>query len=164
MYDPPSCIDCGVCQPGEYIPSGQCSGVVNASNGLVTVQPNCQQCPLCEEGKYLVKRCTGTSYGTPDHICQPCASCPQDTYVAPCAQQGNMSLVEWSGSAVPPDAGRCVPCGNCSSGYYTSTRCDGKVTTDVHQCSKCNSKCPFGTYMLAACKGNTFEFDSNDCR
>jgi hypothetical protein len=36
----------------------------------------------------LAKVCRET-LGSPDHICQPCAKCPRDTYVASCGSKGS---------------------------------------------------------------------------
>jgi len=64
----------------------------------------------------------------------------------------------------PSDAGRCAPCRNCSQGFYTSGRCSGATAVDIRTCSRCQSKCPHGTYMHEVCRGDTFSPDSNDCR
>jgi hypothetical protein len=101
----------------------------------------------------------GTSFGVIDQICAPCATCGQDQYIVPCGDGVSEYLEQ-----PPPDADKCLPCRACSEGYYTSHRCNGSTTYDTRQCSRCDLRCPFGTYMQANCTGHTFAPDTNDCR
>lgn len=168
-YDPPRCVDCMPCSKGEYI-TGKCSAPATnyVSNATLASKNNCTACPPCPAGTYRSKACGGQSYGIPDQSCTPCAVCGMDSYVVTCGQTfQNGSAVpagyEWVDQP-PWDAGQCRACQNCSEGYYTSFRCNSTTVSDVRKCSRCDAKCPFGTYMHAKCKGDTFEAASNDCR
>lgn len=96
-----------------------------------------------------------------------------DTYIAECTRQptnftGNADDSTGYVAGVilppPPDAGRCIPCKSCTSGSYTSRRCDGKGLVDDRTCAPCTSKCLAGTYMHAPCDGKGFDINGNDCR
>jgi hypothetical protein len=166
----PVCADCVTCPVGQYNTGSVCilpplqQGSDPATS---TTTPPCSPCPACPSGKYLAKACSGSSMGKPDHICQPCASCGMDTYIAACRNVGGLNSTSQTSAdwlPPPPDAGKCTPCQTCAAGSYISQRCDGSKFTDNRQCSPCEGICAQGTYMHAKCSGNTFNASSNDCR
>lgn len=170
-FNDAQCEFCASCPVGKYISAE--SGCTPTGTG---VPPVCIDCPLaasCGAGEYLARLCSGRSIGAPDHVCLSCAppltGCPKDTYVAQCGADDNRTNFSTSSGAdgwlpVPADAGRCVPCRNCSVGSYISRRCSGLGLSDDRECAACTTTCPYGSYMHARCSGATLVPDSNDCR
>jgi hypothetical protein len=159
----PICKDCPRCPVGKYISDTTCGSAAAEDWKGLTAGPvqeiTCSDCLACPAGTYLAKQCSGSTMGTPDHIYQPCARCPRDTYVALCGSGAGDATIACDPNDLwlqkPADADVCEPCATCPSSRYISRRCSGSGTQDDRKCSPRDSKSLWGSACTSSAEGTS---------
>ena len=145
-YNPSSGVSsCTPCSSGYYCPNSGSTSQTACAAGTYNPNSGASSCTPCSPGYYcpssgLTSQTTcPTNMYNPNNgvsVCQSCASCNAGSY--------------WLATCGGNNAGSCVACEVCNSGYY-SQGCSGNSAGNCLQCTSCNS----GYYPSTVCGGTS---------